>query len=219
MQKGSNSVMDKTLGQILVERDIITQTKLDLALKRQDQEKGKYLGEILFEMGVPQDEIDKALNLFDKRKLLGQILIDQKIITPPQLEEALKKQEQLPNRAGRKSLGMLLVEMGYTSYDDFLNALSKHFNMPIISLRRFIPSPSLQKVVGEKYARKHMIVVLEDSAHATKIAMAEPTLSIMEELRKALRPREKIEFYLASPYELESCLKREYDPFSMTRYK
>ena len=218
MQKGSNSAMDKTLGQILVEKDIITPTKLGLALKRQDRDKGKYLGEILFEMGVPQDEIDKALNYFDKRKPMGQILIDQKIITPLQLEEVLKKQEQLLNGAGRRPLGMLVVEMGYTSYGNHLNALSKHFNMPIISLRRFLPSPSLQKVVGEKYAKKHMIVVLEDSAHATKIAMAEPTLSTMEGLRKALLPWKKIEFYLASPYEIESCLKRKYDPFSITRY-
>jgi hypothetical protein len=150
---------------------------------------------------------------------MGQILIDQKAITPPQLEVVLKKQEQLPHRAGRRPLGMLLVEMGYTNYDNYLNALSKHFNMPIISLKRFLPAPSLQKVVGEKYAQKHMIVVLEDSAHATKIALAEPTLSIMEGLRKALLPWKKIEFYLASPYEVKSCLKRRYDPFSMTRYK
>ncbi len=219
MQIGSSSAMAKTLGQILVEKNIITPTKLELALKRQDQKKGKYLGEILFEMGVPQHEIDKALNCFDKRRPLGQVLIDQKIITPLQLEEILKKQEQLPYKAGRRPLGMLLVEMGYTNYDNYMNALSKHFNMPIISLRRFLPSPTLQRVVGEKYARKYMIVVLEDSAHATKIAMAEPTLAIMEGLRKALPPWKKLEFYLASPQEIESCLKREYDPFSMTRYK
>ena len=202
-------MMEKTLGQILVERKIITQAILDLALKRQKQEKGKYLGRILFEMGVLQDEINKALDQFHKRKPIGQILIDLKMITPQQLEEALEKQRQLQKKFGRKPLGLLLVEMGKTDYDSYLKALSQHFNMPIVSLEKFLPSPALQKAVGEKYAEKNKIVVLEDSATTIKVALAEPTLFIMEELQKLLPVGKKMEFYLASFYEIESCLKRK----------
>lgn len=69
---------EKTLGQILIERNIISPAILDLAPKRQKGEKGKHLGEILLEMGVPPDEINKALDRFKKRKSIGQILIDLK---------------------------------------------------------------------------------------------------------------------------------------------
>ena len=69
---------EKTLGQILIERNIISPAILDLAPKRQKREKGKHLGEILLEMGVPQDEINKTLDRFSKRKSIGQILIDLK---------------------------------------------------------------------------------------------------------------------------------------------
>ncbi len=48
-KKGPN--MDNTLGQILIGKNIITQTQLELALRRQKQQKGKYLGQILTEMG------------------------------------------------------------------------------------------------------------------------------------------------------------------------
>ena len=209
-------MMKKNLGQILVERNIITQAQLDLALTMQKVERGKYLGQILFEMGVPQHEINKALDSFDKRKLFGQIMIDLKSITPQQLEEALEKQKQLRKNGVRKPLGTLLVEMGYTSYDRYLKALSKYFNMPTVSLEKFTLSSALQKAVGERYAEKHRIVVLENSAKTIKLALADPTIYIMEELIKALPMGKKIEFYLANPYDIETCLKRKVDATSLT---
>lgn len=198
----------KNLGQILIERNIITQAQLDLALTMQKVERGKYLGQILFEMGVRQDEINNALDSFDKRKPFGQILVDMKFITPQQLEEALEKQEELRKKGARKLLGTLLKEMGFTNNDRCLKALSKFFNMPAISLEKFTPSSTLQKAVGEKYAQKHRIIVLENGADTIKLALAEPTLYMMEELKKALPMGKRFEFYLANPFDVETCLKR-----------
>jgi hypothetical protein len=209
-------MMKKNFGQILVERNVISQAQLDLALTRQKLDKGKYLGQILFEMGVPQDEINKALDHFDKRKPLGQTLIDLKSITPLQLEEALEKQKQLRKKGVRKPLGMLLVELGYTNYDSYLRALSRYFNMPTVSLEKFTPSSALQKAVGERYAEKHRIVVLENSANTIKLALAEPTIYIMEELRKAFPMGKRVEFYLANPFDMETCLKRKAGATSLT---
>jgi hypothetical protein len=208
---------EKTLGQILIEKNITTPAILDLALKRQEREKGRYLGEILFEMGVPQDEINKALDRFNKRKSIGQILIDLRIITPRQLEEVLEKKKELSKQGIRKPVERLLMELGYISYHEYLKALSKFFNMPIISLTKFIPTQALQKTVGEKYAQKHLIVVLENSAKIVKLALAEPTMYLMEELRKALPAGKSIEFYLASASQIESCLKGKIG--SMTKDK
>jgi pimeloyl-CoA synthetase len=101
--------MEKIFGQILVEKEIISPEQLALALKRQQQEKGKYLGQILIEMGVSQEKINKALDSFNKRKPIGQILLDLGVITSKQLEEALEKQNQLKKKTLRKPLGMLLV--------------------------------------------------------------------------------------------------------------
>ncbi len=165
---------EKALGQILLERSIITETELELALGRQRVEKGKYLGQILLEMGVPQDEINKALDSFYIRKRIGQILIDLRVITPEQLEEAagkLGKQRDLRKEGVRKPLAALLVELGYISDNGYLKALSKFFNMPIISLKEFLPTPALQKVVGERYAQKNMIVVLENNSRMIKLAL------------------------------------------------
>ena len=219
MVTGSNIKKDKALGEILVEQNIISRNHLDLALKRQKQEKGKYLGQILFEMGIPQDKINKALDIFSKRKPIGQILVDMAVITQEQLEEALEKQKQLRKRGKRSPLGVLLVEMGYTTYDNYLNALSKHFNMPIVSLTTFFPSSSMQKAVGEKYAQQNKIVVLEDSSAKIKLALAEPNAYLMDELQRIFPADKHVEFYLASPSEVEKALRKSYDPFYLSKYR
>ncbi|MDP3040203.1 MAG: hypothetical protein Q8O18_10080, partial [Deltaproteobacteria bacterium] len=114
---------------------------------------------------------------------------------------------------------MLLVEMGYTTYSNYLNALSKHFNMPIVSLKNFLLSPSLQKSIGERFAQQQRIVVLENSQDKIKLALAEPTNYILDDIRRIFPANKNVEFYLASPSEIENCLKNYSDPFSLNYYK
>jgi hypothetical protein len=209
MRGNFNPIVEKMLGQILVERNIISPRILQMALDRQKKEKGnfKYIGEILIEMGIPQEKINEALDVYNKRKPIGQIFLDLKIITPDQLQKALEKQSQLAKMAVRKPLGKLLVEMGFTTYDGYLDALSKHFNMAIVSLRGFFPSISLQRAVGKAYAQKHQIVVLEDYSKWIKFALAEPDPFVMDELRRAFPPGRRVEFCLADRFEIDHCLK------------
>jgi len=202
-------MVEKMLGQILVERNIISPRFLQLALDRQKKEKGKYkyIGEILIEMGIPQETINETLDVYNKRNPIGQIFLDLKIITPDQLQKALKKQSQLAKMSVRKPLGKLLVEMGVTTYNGYLIALSKHFNMTIVSLRGFFPSTSLQRAIGRAYAQRHQIVVLEDSVTGIKLALAEPNPLVMDELRRAFPSGKSVEFCLADHFEIDDCLK------------
>ena len=107
--------LDKPLGQILVEKNIITKKQLDQALDQQQKETEKYLGQILFEMGVSQNKINTVLDQFNKRKPLGQVLLDLQILTAEQLDEVLEKQNKLQELMDRKLLGGLLIELGYTT--------------------------------------------------------------------------------------------------------
>ena len=204
----------------MLEKNMITQTQLDLALKRQKQQKGKYLGEILIEMGaVSQERINKVLDAFSKRKRIGETLIDLEIINPEQLETALRRQKELQKQGIRKPLGTVVLELGFTNYENYLLALSKHFNMPIVHLETFYPTPALQRALGEKYVMKNRIVILENTPSRIKVALAEPTHRLLEEVQKAVPMGKIVEFYLANPYEIDSCLRRKFDPFAVTRYR
>ena len=211
---------DKTLGQILVDKGIIGREQLDRALQIKAEQPGKYLGEILFEMGVSQEKINRALYYSNKRKTIGEILVDQKLITPDQLEEALSKQKKIKEKWGHtRPLGLLLIELGYINSRGYLTALSKHFNMPILTMKDYQPNPQLQKVIGERYAMERKIIVLDNSAKTIKLVLAEPSTQIMEELQKAIPPGKVMEFYLAGYGEIDESLRRVADPFSFTQYR
>jgi hypothetical protein len=216
----SRSGSEKTLGQILVEKGVISQEQLDRALAIKADQPGKYLGEILFEIGIPQEKINRALYYFNKRRTIGEILVDQKLITPQQLEEALSKQKKIKEKWGHtRPLGLLLIEMGYINSRGYLTSLSKHFNMPILSMKNYEPSVQLQKIIGERYAMERKIIVLENSAKAIKLVLAEPSTQILEELQKAIPPGKSVEYYLAGYSELDECLRKVSDPFSFTQYR
>ena len=149
----------------------------------------------------------------------GKILVDLKVITSEQLKEALQRQKELQEAGKRKSLGVLLVVMGYTNSKTYLEALSHYFDMPVVSLWKFIPSPSLQNSVGRGYANNHKMVVLMDSETELKLALAEPNSLRLEELKKNFRRNKKVTFCLANPFEVESCLRRYSDPYSENFYR
>lgn len=209
MRRSLNPAVEKMVGEILVERNIIPPRVLQLALNRQKEEKlkYKYIGEILIDMGVPQQKINEALDGYNKRKPIGQVFLDLNIITPDQLQAALEKQSQFAENGIRKPLGKILIEMGFANYKGYKEALSRHFNMAIVSLRGFFSSTSLQRAIGKAYAQKHQIVVLEDYAKGIKLAIAEPDPLVMDELRRAFPAGKSIEFCLADRSEVGNCLK------------
>ena len=200
--------VNKPLGKILLEKSIITGEQLWSALERQKLENGKYLGQIFLEMGIFQDEIHRALDAYHKRKKIGEVLLDAKILTSSQLEEALKKQKE--RKEDRKPLGKILLELGYISHDQYLQALERHFIMQIISLGEFVPSQALQELVGENDAFTKKIIVLQNEDEKMKLALSEPTIFLMHEIQKFGPEGKRIEFYLAKSAEMESCLEKLY---------
>jgi len=199
---------DDILGQALVANGTMSQDQLDFALMLKDAQPDKYLGEILIQIGIPQEKINKALYYSNKRKTIGEILIDQGLISSAQLEDALSKQRHIKKTWElTKTLGQLLIEMGYINSHGLLTALSKQFNMPIQSLKNYLPNPEFQKVIGKRYAREWKIIVLDNSPKTIKLVLAEPSIQIIEELKKFIPPGKTVEFYLASYSDIDESLR------------
>jgi hypothetical protein len=199
---------DGTLGQALVANGVMSQEQLDFALMLKDAQPDKYLGEILIQIGIPQEKINKALYYSNRRKTIGEILVDQGLISPAQLEAALSKQRHIKKTWElTKTLGQLLIEMGYINSRSLLTALSKQFNMPILSVKNYMPNAEFQKVIGKRYASEQKILVLDNSPTTIKLVLAEPSIQIIEELKKFIPPGKSVEFYLASYGEIDECLR------------
>ena len=168
---------------------------------------------------------------------IGQILVRRKIITEFDLNAAMERKAREP----KKYLGQILCEMGLPqskiikgiysplgamlvdnrtiSAENYIHALSAHFSMPIVSLKDFTVLPALQHVIGEQYALRNRIVVVRTSPQKVTVAVAEPNLSIFENLEKAIPKGKYILFCLAKTSEIENCLDKKYDPYSYLRIK
>jgi hypothetical protein len=136
-----------------------------------------------------------------------------------QLQELAKKETQHLEDSIRRFLPKKEGEEKSSDYSGYSDAFSKTFNIPIISLAGFTLDPLLQKTVGEKYAQNNAVIVVENSPDKIKIALAEPTKFIMDELRRTIPPKKKIEFYQANPEEVRLCLNKFYNPFGMNKYR
>ena len=175
---------------------------------------------------LEQQPLSDGILLENKRRrqasssfVTGAILVELGVINPEQLAEALKRQRALEEEGKRKSLGVLLVEMGYTTSKEYLDALSRYFRLPVISLLKFIPSPTVQGLLADRYAHYNKLLVLADYGPEVTLALAEPNPLILEELEKTFKNKEKINFYLANPFELESCYRLYRDPYCANFYR
>jgi hypothetical protein len=210
--------MSNKIGRILVAKKIITESHLIEALNRKEKEPNKYLGQIICEMGLPQPKIIKAIYYSNKRKKLGEILIDLKIITPDKLQNILLQQTDLKHKKVYMPLGTLLAKNGIISEDQYMEALSAHFCMSIVSLKDFKVSPSLQRAIGEPYALKNNIVVMDDSPLKVTVVVAEPHLLALETIEKSMPEGKYVVFCIAKASEIEACLDAQYGTFSKSGY-
>jgi hypothetical protein len=209
--------MSDKIGRILVAKKIITESHLEQALDRKRKEPNRYLVQILCEMGIPQSRIIRALCHSNKRKQLGQVLVDLKIITEGQLHGILLQQKDLKCRKVFTPLGTLLADNQVIDEDHYMEALSAHFCMPVVSLKGFEVSPVLQKVVGEQYAKQSRIVVLDDSPLVVTVAIAEPDLLVFETLERAMPEGKHVMFCIARASQIEECLDEKYDPYRYSK--
>jgi type IV pilus assembly protein PilB len=101
---------------------------------------------------------------------LGDLLVREKVITPEQLEKALREQG-----TGGTRLGAALVKLGFLSDDDVTNFLSRQYGVPAINLNYFEIDPSVVKLIPYDTAKRYQILPLSRVGASLTIAMVDPT--------------------------------------------
>ncbi len=103
---------------------------------------------------------------------LGDLLVREKIITPDQLEKALKKQRDSGPNA---RLGTVLVTLGFVSDEEITNFLSRQYGVPAINLQYFEIDAAVVKLIPEETAKRYQILPLSRVGASLTIAMVDPT--------------------------------------------
>ncbi|HDN85623.1 MAG TPA: type II/IV secretion system protein [Candidatus Omnitrophica bacterium] len=119
-----------------------------------------------------------------KYKKIGEILVAEGVITPSQLEEAIKIQVKEGER-----LGDILVKLGYVSEEQILNALSKQLHIPYVSLAsgklRPDPNQDLDRLIPYDFAIKNLVLPLFRNLNSLTVAIFDPLdLILIDNLKK-----------------------------------
>src|SRR5215831_5615489 len=101
---------------------------------------------------------------------LGDLLVKEKVITPEQLDKAIKMQKESGFR-----LGSALVKLGFLSDEDVTNFLSRQYGVPAINLSYFEIDSSVVKLIPEETAKRYQILPLSRMGASLTIAMVDPT--------------------------------------------
>ncbi len=142
------------------------------------------------------------------KRHIGQILIDQGILTEDQLRIALLEQmkSHLP-------VGRLLVQLGFVSEATLRDALSEKLGLQSVDLAHIIVDPAALKMLPRELARRFRMfpVALDRAARKFIIALADTNnIVAVDQLRAHLKGDLEVELRIAGDSEIERAIEHYY---------
>lgn len=104
-----------------------------------------------------------------RRIRLGESLVEAGLITPAQLDEALKRRTSTGER-----IGEALVGLGYISERDLLRTLALDADIPFLEALELVVDPMVVGLVPAAVARAQHVLPLRFEARALVVAMGNP---------------------------------------------
>jgi MSHA biogenesis protein MshE len=135
---------------------------------------------------------------------LGEILVQQKLLSEEQLQFSLGEQK----RTGRK-LGRVFIENGFVTEEQISGALAKQLNIPYINLKFYNLNADIVRILPETQARRFRAIALEDRHGVLLVGMADPTdLFAYDEISRSVK--RSIELAVVNEGELLQTIDRIY---------
>ena len=131
------------------------------------------------------------------RKRLGDLLVEEGVISNDQLMAALKNQKS----KGIK-LGASLIDLGYINEEQLLKFLAKQLNIPFYDLSKVKIDQAAVQLIPEVQARRLRVLCIHAEPDRATVVMSDPAdLNAMDSVAALLMPRE-IEFAVARESQL-----------------
>jgi MSHA biogenesis protein MshE len=131
------------------------------------------------------NEADTAAAAPRPKLRLGDVLVEQQLISAEQLGQALELQ-----RATGKKLGRILIEANLITEEALAHVLARQLRAPFVNLKTFPLKTDLVRLLPETPARRFRALVLEERGDTLLVAMADPLdLFGFDELAKILKRR------------------------------
>ena len=144
------------------------------------------------------------------RLRMGDLLVEQGIVTRPQLEECLALQKASPG----ERLGQILVRKGYAKEDQVMACLAREYGLEFVRLSQLELPPSVLGVLPTDFCRTNKVLVIDANASAgwATVATADPAnVFLVDEVRRRLGCR--VRLAVATATEITKALDDHFSGF------
>lgn len=137
-------------------------------------------------------------------KQLGQLLIENKLITQENLEEALAVQRE---KGGL--IGQILVSLGYTTEETIAKTLTMQYGFPYLPLAGYEIDAETSRLIPEHVARQYGLIAVDRVGGVLTVAMANPlNQQAVEDIEMITHL--KVQVFISTATDISETIKRCY---------
>ncbi len=139
-----------------------------------------------------------------EKKSLGELLLQQGVITEKQFEEAREEE-----RKSALPLRKALIKLGVITEEDMVSFIAEQLDIPRIELNNYLIDSKIVDLVPENLARKHQLIPILKIANNLTCAMVDPlNIFALDEVR--LKTGLTIEPAISTETEVKKALDEHY---------
>ncbi|MBP7217190.1 MAG: PilZ domain-containing protein [Candidatus Omnitrophica bacterium] len=138
------------------------------------------------------------------RKKIGELLLERKVITKQQLEQALQIQKE---KGG--FISQHLIVLGFTTEIEIANCLSSQYGFPYLPLTNYIIPAETLNTVPLKFIKVYSIIPVDKIGNLLTIAMADPLNDGVIEMLKQITNCD-VEVFISTYGEIKQAIRRYY---------
>ena len=141
-----------------------------------------------------------------ERQLIGEILIERRLVTLAQLDHALDAQK---TASSGEYIGEILIRLGYVSEVDIVTALVLQCHLPYMSVSHHQIDLQVKALIPSRVAWRHRLVPLDRIGNILSVVMRNP---LNQQVRQEIEALTKCQIatFISTKSEIEDVLKRLY---------
>jgi type II secretory ATPase GspE/PulE/Tfp pilus assembly ATPase PilB-like protein len=160
----------KKIGEILIERALVSPEQLEEALELQRKDPSKTLGQILRSLGyLKDDDLQYILESSGKRQRLADIILNAKLLDSEELSKAstYSTKERIPFHKALSRLSLLTEQQ-------VAQLIARQYDIPFVQIASLTIEPDLARFINPSYANKQKIIPISKIGNTLTLASAYP---------------------------------------------
>ena len=138
-------------------------------------------------------------------KKLGELLVECKLISREELDEAL----QIQTEKSGVLIGQVLVQMGLITENAIAQALTAQYGFPYLPLAGYDIDPEVAKIIPENMSKQYELIAVDRVGNALTVAMSNPLHSqALEDVE--MLTHFKVQVFVSTASDVNAAIKRSY---------